>query len=118
MKKVFYLSTCDTCKKIIDSLNLPSDLTLQDIKKEPISSDELKFLKNEVDSYKDLLNKRARIYKELNLKNRELSEDETKALILEHYTLLKRPVFVYNEKVFIGNSKATKTALQDFFNES
>ncbi|MGB2087873.1 MAG: arsenate reductase family protein [Psychroflexus salarius] len=118
MKKVFYLSTCDTCKKIIDSLNLPSDLTLQDIKKEPISSDELKFLKNEVDSYKDLLNKRARIYKELNLKNRELSEDETKTLILEHYTLLKRPVFVYNEKVFIGNSKATKTALQDFFNES
>lgn len=118
MKKVFYLSTCDTCKKIIDSLNLPNDLTQQDIKKNNISSAELEFLKEQVNSYKDLLNKRARIYKQLDLKNRELSEDETKALILEHYTLLKRPVFVYNKKVFIGNSKATKTALQDFFNES
>lgn len=118
MKKVFYLSTCDTCKKIMDSLELPSDLKKQDIKEQNISAEALKELRSRLDSYKDLLNKRAKIYKELKLKERNLTEEETKNLILEHYTLLKRPVFVYGDNLFVGNSKATKEALQDFFNES
>ncbi len=117
MKKVFYLSTCDTCKKILDTLNLPEDIELQDLKTQNIETSDLEYLREQVSSYEDLLNKRARIYKELNLKERTLEERGIKTLILEHYTLLKRPVIVYQDAFFLGNSKATKQELQDYFNE-
>lgn len=117
MKKAFYLSTCDTCKKILNTLNLPEDIELQDLKTKNIGVVDLEYLREQVSSYQDLLNKRARIYKELNLKERTLEDREIKVLILEHYTLLKRPVIVYQDAFFIGNSKSTKQELQDYFNE-
>jgi arsenate reductase len=44
MKRVFYLSTCSTCQRIIKSLTLPSDIVLVDIKKTPITAVELDFI--------------------------------------------------------------------------
>ena len=41
---------------------------------------------------------------------KELSEQDYKDLILDHYTFLKRPVIIYNDKIFIGNSKKTVAA--------
>jgi len=117
MNKVFYLSTCDTCKKILQQLNLPEDLKLQDIKKEHISEDELEYLYNQTKSYELLLNKRAQKYKAEGLKDENLSEEEIKSYILSHYTFLKRPIFIYNKKLFIGNAKQTVDALKSFFNE-
>ena len=38
MKKVFYLSTCDSNKRILKELNLSSKFIKQDIKIEPISN--------------------------------------------------------------------------------
>lgn len=118
MKKVFYLSTCDTCKRIMSDLDLPEDMLIQDLKKEPISIDDLSHLRNFTASYEDLLNKRARIYKELDLKNKSLSEEELKKMIAEHYTLLKRPVFIDGDNIFIGNAKKTKDELKKYFNSS
>lgn len=118
MKKVFYLSTCDTCKRIMSDIKLPKDMLLQDLKKEPISLDDLSHLRSFTTSYENLLNKRARIYKELDLKNKSLSEGELKELIAEHYTLLKRPVFIDGKNVFIGNAKKTKDELKNYFNSS
>lgn len=118
MKKLFYLSTCDTCKRIMKALDLPEDMILQDIKKEPISRDELSSLRQHVNSYEDLLNKRARLYKERDLKNKTLTENDIKDLITENYTLLKRPVIVDQTAVFIGNSKKTKDELKIHFNSS
>jgi len=117
MNKVFYLSTCDTCKKILQQLNLPEDLKLQDIKKEHISEEELEYLYDQTKSYELLLNKRAQKYRAEGLKDENLSEEEIKSYILSHYTFLKRPVFIYNEKIFIGNDKQTVNALKSFFNE-
>jgi len=117
MNKVFYLSTCDTCKKILQQLNLPEDLKLQDIKKEHISEEELEHLYDQTKSYELLLNKRAQKYRAEGLKDENLSEEEIKSYILSHYTFLKRPVFIYNEKIFIGNDKQTVNALKSFFNE-
>jgi len=117
MKKVYYLSTCDTCKRIINELDLPKDVTLQDIKTEVITEDQLEAMKALSGSYESLFSKRARLYKELGLKDKALSEDDYKAYILEHYTFLKRPVLVYNNAIFIGNSKkvvaSAKLALHD-----
>ncbi len=62
------------------------------------------------DSYESLFSKRARLYKELGLKEKSLSEDDIKNYILEHYTFLKRPVILFDKQIFIGNSKKTVEA--------
>ena len=105
MKKIYYLSTCDTCKRIIKELNLSSEFIKQDIKINPITESELEELFQFTNSYEDLINKRARLYNERNLKNKNLNESDFKKLLLEHYTFLKRPVLINKTEVFIGNSK-------------
>ncbi len=115
MKKVFYLSTCNTCKRILSQLEIPEDIVLQDIKKEHISEDDLDFLHKNTKSYEILLNKRAQKYKAEGLKDENLSEEEIKAYILSHYTFLKRPIFIVEDKIFIGNDKQTINALRSFF---
>jgi arsenate reductase len=57
-----------------------------------------------------LFSKRAKLYKERDLKNENLTENDIKQLILEHYTFLSRPVIVNNNEIFIGNSKKTVEA--------
>ena len=63
-----------------------------------------------VGSYEALFSRRARLYKERDLKNQNLGEDDYKALILEHYTFLKRPVILVGDDIFVGNSKKTVEA--------
>ena len=110
MKKIYYLSTCNTCTRIITELNLPNGFLLQDIKTEPMTKAQIEAMRALTDSYESLFSKRARLYKELELKDKSLSEDDLKNYILEHYTFLKRPVILYNNQLFIGNSKKTVEA--------
>ena len=53
----------------------------------------------------------------MGLKNKELSEDDYKKLILEEYTFLKRPAFIIGEKSFVGNSKKVVAALKEHLTE-
>lgn len=94
----------------MSELNLPINFSFQDIKKEPLSEEELEQLHKMSGSYEALLNKRAKLYQERDLKYKNLSEEEKKDLILEHYTFLKRPVIVNNNDLFIGNSAKTVAA--------
>lgn len=110
MKKIYYLSTCDTCKRILKEIEAPNSFTLQDIKTDPLSENELEELKKLSGSYEKLFSKRARLYKERDLKSKQLSEQDYKTLLLEHYTFLKRPVIVNGNDIFIGNSKKTVEA--------
>jgi arsenate reductase-like glutaredoxin family protein len=110
MKKIYYLSTCNTCARIIAELNLPEEYTLQDIKSEPITKEQLEGMRTRTASYESLFSKRARFYNELGLKDKSLSEDDYKNYILDHYTFLKRPVIICNNQLFIGNSKKTVDA--------
>lgn len=114
MKKLYHLSTCDTCKRIITELNLPSDVVLQDIKTEAITISQLEEMHTLSGSYESLFSKRARLYKEKDLKNANLTEVDYKTYILEHYTFLKRPVLMYNGQIFIGNSKKTIALAKDY----
>ncbi len=102
---IYYLSSCDTCKRIIKELALPNDIVLQDIKSSPLSEIQLEKLKAKAGSYEALFSKRARLYKERNLKEKTLSESDYRDLLLEHYTFLKRPVMVLDDEIFIGNTK-------------
>ncbi len=105
MKKFYHLSTCDTCKRIINELELPSEVVLQDIKTEAITNEQIQEMHQLAGSYEALFSKRARLYKERDLKNQNLTEEDYKNLILEHYTFLKRPVFIHDQQIFVGNSK-------------
>jgi len=117
MKKVYYLSTCDTCKRILKEVNLTSDFIKQDLKKEPLTEVQLEELRALSQSYESLFNKRAKLYKERDLKSKSLSEPDYRNLLLEHYTFLKRPVFIIQDHIVIGNSKKTVEALKQFLNE-
>ena len=104
MKKVYYLSTCSTCKRIMDSLPL-TDFVKQDIKSDKITIAQLEEMCKLSGSYETLFSKRSMKYKSLGLASKALTENDFKNYILEEYTFLKRPVFIIDDEIFIGNSK-------------
>ena len=105
MKKVYYLKTCSTCIRILKELNLTSDFTLQDIKTEEITVKQLEHMKSLAGSFEALFSKKDKLYNEMDLKNQSLDERDFKHYILDHYTFLSRPVIIFNDQIFIGNSK-------------
>ena len=115
MKKIYYLSTCDTCKRIISELELKNNgFIFHDIKTEKITSAQLEEMKNLAGSYEALFSRIARKYKELGLALKTLTEADYKKFILEEYTFLKRPVILLNNKIFVGNSKAVIAEVKGF----
>ncbi len=113
MKKVYYLSTCNTCKKIMSSLGEAlDDFEQQDIKHEAITASQLEEMKARAGSYESLFTRRSMKYRALGLADKVLGEDDFRQLILDEYTFLKRPVFVVGDEVFIGNAKKTVEDLQ------
>jgi len=113
MKKIYYLKTCDTCKKILKMIPLDGFI-LQEIKSESITVNQLNKMKGLAGSYESLFSRRAKKYKAMDLKSEILSEDDYKQLILEEYTFLKRPVIIINDYIFIGNSKKNVESLLQF----
>lgn len=118
MKKLYYLKSCSTCIRIIKTLDLPSDVVLQDIKSDAITAEQLEELHKLSGSYEALFSKRAQRYKALGLKDKNLTENDFKNYILEHYTFLSRPVLVYDDQIFIGNSAKTVEAAKKAIHES
>lgn len=105
MKKIYHLSTCSTCKRIIQELNLDDSFIFQDIKTEIITGVQLEEMAKISGSYESLFSRRALKFKAMGLKDKILSENDYKNLILDEYTFLKRPVIIIDEQVFVGNSK-------------
>lgn len=103
--KIYHLSTCTTCKKVIAALDNGKGFELQDIKFDNISAPQLDALKDKVGSYEALFSRRAMKYRSMGLGEKNLTEDDYRQLILDEYTFLKRPVMVVGEEVFVGSSK-------------
>jgi arsenate reductase len=116
MKKIYHLSNCNTCQKIIKEINPSADTILQDIKIENIDATTLDWLKDKFGSYEALFSKRAIKYRSLGLNNLTLSEDDYRKYLLEEYTFLKRPFMINGEDVFIGNAKKDVEAAVKTFN--
>lgn len=106
-KKIYHLSTCNTCQRIIKELEPLDEFQLQDIKSEPITKNQLEEMYSLSQSYESLFSKRAMLFRQRGLHEKELGEEDFKNLILDHYTFLKRPVIVMDDSIFIGNSKKT-----------
>lgn len=118
MKAIFYLKTCDTCRRILKQLPGTDNLELREIKSQPITPIELEEMQQLAGSYEALFSRKATLYKERGLKDVNLTEDDYRSLILEHYTFLSRPVIVDGKNIFIGNSpKTVEAAISHFSNE-
>ena len=113
MKKVYYLKSCSTCIRILKELNIGEDFELQNIKIDAITPDQLDEMKALSRSYESLFSRKSMKYKALGLKDKTLSEDDYKSYILEEYTFLKRPVFIIDKEIFIGNSKENVANVQE-----
>lgn len=105
MNKIYYLASCDSCRKIIKTLPKDNDLVFHDIKQNPITAEELEEMYQMSGSYEALFSKKAILYKTMDLKNKNLTEADYKKYILEHYTFLSRPVFIINGKVYVGGTQ-------------
>ncbi|MCF6279271.1 MAG: arsenate reductase [Flavobacteriaceae bacterium] len=115
MKKIYFLKTCDTCTRILKSINL-EDFLLQEIKIEPITVAQLEKMHALSRSYESLFSRRAKKYKQMDLKSQELKEEDYRQLILDEYTFLKRPVIIIDNGIFIGNSKKNVEGLIEKLN--
>lgn len=104
MKRIYHLKTCSTNQRILKELNTEG-FELINIKEQSIDADTLDWLAKKAGSYEALFSKKATKYKEQGLKDKNLSEEDYRKLILEEYTFLKRPFIINDEEVFIGNAK-------------
>ena len=114
MKKIYFISTCTTCMNIIKTWNISESIKKIDLKKYPLKESDLEELFNISKSYESLFNKRAILFREMKKKLKKINEKDYKKMLLSHYSFLKRPVLLINEKLFIGNSKeiVNKAALE------
>lgn len=113
MKKIYHLGSCSTCQRILKELEPLDGVILQEIKTEPMSEGQLDEMAALDGSFESLFSRRAMLFRQRGLHEKQLNEDDYKALILDHYTFLKRPVVIVDNQIFIGNSKKVVAAAKD-----
>ena len=94
-------------------LNL-SGVELQDIKKEAMSAAQVEEMGKLAGSFEKLFSRKAMKYRALGLNEKTLSEADYRKYILEEYTFLSRPVLVFDDQIFVGNSKKNVAEMQSF----
>ena len=108
--KIYHLSTCSTCQRILEQIPGLERFELQDIKTQPITAKQLDEMKEGAGSYEALFSRRAMKFRSMGLHEKALTETDYRDLIFSEYTFLKRPVIVICDQVFVGNAKAVVDA--------
>ena len=85
---------------------------MQDIKTEPITPAQIDEMKKMAGSYEALFSRIALKFRGWGLNKMKLTEKDYRKYILEEYTFLKRPVFIIDGKIFIGNSPKNVEAVK------
>jgi arsenate reductase len=102
--KIYYKPTCVTCKKTISEIErMGVDIEKRDFFKEPFSETELKkIIKITGKKPSELLRKRDKMYKELDLENKKKTDEQLVKLMVKHPGLILRPIIVTKNKAFVG----------------
>ncbi|MED5372903.1 MAG: ArsC/Spx/MgsR family protein [Myxococcota bacterium] len=112
--RIYVLGSCNTCTRILGGLPQGA-LEVREFRSAPITEAELDEMIELAGSAGALFSKRARKYRELGLHEQAPSEQQMRALILEHDTFLKRPVAIVEgesgAQIFVGNAKKNVSAL-------
>ncbi len=110
---MYHLSSCSTCQRIIKELGLTDSKGLQNIKVDKMTEAQVDEMATMAGSYEALFSRRAMKYKSMGLKEKTLSEQDYKNLILEEYTFLKRPVLIVDKDIFVGNTAKVVAAAKE-----
>ncbi|WP_428324327.1 arsenate reductase family protein [Nitrosopumilus sp.] len=108
--KVFHKPTCITCKKTISEIErMRADIEKRDFFKEPFSESELKkIIKMTGKKPPELLRKRDKMYKELDLENNKKTDAQIIKLMIKYPGLILRPIIISKNKVYVGKIDTSK----------
>ena len=81
---LYHLATCSTCKRIIKELGISNEsFEMQDIKTNKITAAQIDEMKALAGSYEALFSRRSQQYAARGLKDKTLTEQDYRELILE-----------------------------------
>ncbi len=102
--KVYHKPSCITCKKTISEIErMKTDIEKRDFFKEPFSETELKkIIKMTGKKPAELLRKRDKMFKELDLENSKKTDSQIIKLMIKYPGLILRPIIIKNNKAFVG----------------
>ena len=102
--KVFHKSSCITCKKAISQVErMNADIEKRDFFKEPFSESELKkIIKMTGKKPSELLRKRDKMFKELDLESKKKTDAQIIKLMVKYPGLILRPIIITKNKAFVG----------------
>ncbi len=100
---LYGLKTCDTCRKARRHLDAAGvDYRFQDLRADGVDGERLRRWEAAV-GWEQLLNRRSTTWRQLDEADRaDLTAERAVALMIDHPTLIKRPVLEYGERVLVG----------------
>jgi len=103
---IYHLKSCDTCRKAIKALQAAGhNPDLIDVRADGVGREDLEKFEASF-GYEALVNKRSTTWRGLSDDEKSgLSRDTAIALLLEHPTLMKRPVIDVNGALTVGWTK-------------
>ena len=109
---VYHLKTCDTCRKAIKTLGAAGhELTLIDVRADGVPEAVLTRISGSV-GWEKLLNTRSTTWRGLSEDDKtNINEAKAIALMLEHPTLIKRPVIDRGALITVGWTKDVQAEL-------
>lgn len=102
--KIYHKTTCITCKKSIGEVErMQEDVEKRDFFKDPFSETELKkIIKMTGKKPIELLRKRDKMYKELDLEENKKTDSQLIKLMIKYPGLILRPIVISKNKAFVG----------------
>ncbi|MBT6083059.1 MAG: arsenate reductase [Nitrosopumilus sp.] len=108
--KVYHKSSCITCKKTISEMErMKLDVESRDFFKEPFTELELKkIIKLTGKKPSELLRKRDKKYKEMNLSENKKTDSQIIKLMVKHPGLILRPIIILKDRAIVGKTDLKK----------
>jgi len=102
MIQVYGIKNCDSVKKALSFFKKHNlEYTLQDFKTEPVGCEKISFWLQST-TLQQLFNARSTTYRNLKLKEKNLSEKEQEEYLCRENLLIKRPVIEFNSEIIVG----------------
>jgi len=106
MNEIYFygLPNCTTCQKALRRLDYHrvSNIVKRNIKEEPLSREEIEKLAGKLGGAENLFSRRSVKYRELELKDKNLTTAEMLDLMAGEYTFLKRPILIVGNTAIAG----------------
>jgi len=107
MIKAYVYNSCTSCRRTDDVLKQSGvPYERREFFKQRFSRDELEDVLDRAGlAPRDVLSRRSRVYKERQLEDAQLTDDQLLDLMVEEPTLLRRPLVIRGERVIVGHNE-------------